>query len=102
VAQLNFLAASEGTTAINVIEKEIMNSKTENIASSVTVTTPTITVATPQPTPPPAAVGGTSFSVAKAVFPAPYIGLASAILAVVAIIATTIYFKGIKRRKEKQ
>ena len=89
VAQLNFLAVSNGVTTIDWIEYEI---------NPITVAIATITVATPQPR----SVGGTSFSLAKAAFPAPYIGLASAIIAVVAISATTVYFKGIKRRKEKQ
>jgi hypothetical protein len=67
----------------------------------ITVTTPTITVAIAQVTPP-STVGGWSFSVAKAALPTYYIDLASAIIAAFAIIATTIYFKSIKRRKGKQ
>lgn len=101
VAQLFFLAVSNGVTTIDCIDYEMMNSSSRNNEiTPITVARPlaTITVATPQPR----SVGGTSFSLAKAAFPAPYIGLASAIIAVVAIIATTIYFKAIKHRKEKQ
>jgi hypothetical protein len=106
VAQLNFFAVSNGKTTISAIdsETELLNSQVQLI-TPVTFTGPTITVATPQPTPPPkpSAVGGTSFSLATAASSTAYIGLASiTIIAVVAIIATTIYFKGIKRRKEKQ
>ena len=100
VAQLHCLAASIGTTTIDCISCEIMDANGNDI-TPVTVTTPTITVAPVQPTPT-STVGGWSFSVVKADSPVSYIGLASAIIAVVAIIATTIYFKGIKRRKEKQ
>lgn len=105
VARLYFLAASNGKTAISPVntETEILNSNTQEI-TPVTVTTPTITVAAPQPSPQPKPVGGNSYSVVKpAAFPAAYIGLAlTAIFATTAIIATTIYFKGIKPRKEKQ
>lgn len=95
VAQLNFIANSNGVTAISCIDSEILNSQSKDI-TPITVTTPTVTVATAKPSP----VGGISFSVAKPAFPVPYIGLAS--IAIVAIVAATIYFKGIKRRKEKQ
>jgi hypothetical protein len=102
VAQLNFFAALNGTTAISCISSEIINSHGGDI-TPITVTTPTITVATPQPTPPPpkpGAVGGISFSLAK---PSTDIELASilAIIACVAIMLPAIYFKGIKRRKGK-
>jgi hypothetical protein len=105
VAQLTFLAVSNGKTTIDIAlaNSEIMDSNMRDI-TPITATTPTITVATPQPTPPPRSVGGWSFSVAKDPFAAPYIGLVSiAIIAVgVAITTTAIYFKGIKRRKEKR
>lgn len=102
VAQLVFEAISIGTAPVSCTYYEIVNSQDLDI-TPITVTTATITVATPvTPPPSPKTVGGWSFSVAKATFPAPYIGLALAMIAAFAIIATTIYFKGIKRRKEKQ
>lgn len=102
VAQLNFFAALDGTTAISCIDSEIVNYQGKDVSTPITVTTPTITVATPQPTPPPkpSAVGGISFSLAK---PSTDIELASVLAIIfVATILPTIYFKGIKRRKQKQ
>jgi hypothetical protein len=103
VAHLNFMAASTGTPAIYSSNSEIIDSK-GNAITPITVTTPTITVAIVQPPPsppPPSTVGGWSFSVAKA--SARDIDLVSiAAIAVFAIIAPAIYFKGLKRRKEKQ
>ena len=106
VAQLNFFAASNGKTTISAIDSEtqLLDSQIRPI-TPVTFTGPTITVATPPPPPPPPkqTVGGTSFSVAKRPSLVPYVGLALiAIFATTAIAATTIYFKGAKRRKEKQ
>jgi hypothetical protein len=102
VAQFNFIAVLNGATAINCISSEILDSHSKPI-TPITVTTPTITVAIvqPPPSPPPSSVGGWSFSVAKA--SARDIDLVSiAAIAVFAIIAPAIYFKGLKRRKEKQ
>jgi hypothetical protein len=55
---------------------------------------------TPTPPPPPPSVGLISFAVDKRALLAPYIGLASTILA--ATIVSTVYVKRVKRRKEKQ
>jgi hypothetical protein len=99
VARLNFQAISDGTTAINCIDSEIMNSKTLwTDIGPVTVTTPTITVVTPQPSQKPSTVGGFSYSVAKD--PASNIGFALTALGAI-VIPASIYL-GIKRRKEKQ
>jgi hypothetical protein len=95
VARLNFIATLNGTTAIDCIDSEILNSQSKDITH--TVTTPTITVATAQPPPKPSSVGGFSFSVAKA--PASNIGLA--LIVGFAIVIPSIYL-GIKRRKKKQ
>jgi hypothetical protein len=102
VAQLHFVAVSIGNTAITSDHASMMNSTSQFEDIFPTVTTPVVTVAVPTPPPPTQTVGGNSFSLAitKAASQAPYwIGLASAI---VAIMATAIYFRGIKRRKEKQ
>jgi hypothetical protein len=102
VAQLNFIAVSVGTTGVYSVDSEIINSQSKDITpTNLTTLLATVTVVEPSPQPS-RAVGGFSFSLAKTASPALYIGLASAIIAVVAIIATTIYFKGIKRRKGKQ
>lgn len=101
VAQLEFEAISTGTTPVYITYSEIVNSQDVDI-TPITVTTSTITVAVPVTPVTPKTVGGISFSLANAASPAT-IDLASiAIIAAFAIIATTIYFKGIKRRKEKQ
>jgi hypothetical protein len=104
VAQLHFTAASTGTVTFECISVEIMDPNMNEI-TPITVTFPTITVATAQPSTP-KTVGGWSFSDVKAGSVSD-IGLAAlaaiVIIAVFAvIIATTIYFRGIKRRKEKQ
>jgi len=107
VAQLNFATTSIGTVAISCVDSEVENNLTQPVSSPITVTTPTITIATPPPTPPPtppttpSSVGGISFSLAK---PPTFDYLAPilAIIAFVAILLPTVYFKGIKRRKEKQ
>jgi hypothetical protein len=96
VARLNFVAALNGTTAIECTGSEILNSQSNPI-TPITVTTPTITVATPQPSPPPSSVGGFSFSVAKA--PA---NIGFALIGVGAIVIPVSIYLGIKRRKEKQ
>jgi hypothetical protein len=99
VARLNFLAVSIGTTEVVCTSAEAMDS--DMISTPMALATATITVA--QPTPPPSkTVGGWSFSVANTAFPASDIGLAIAIIAVLLTITTAVYFKGIKRRKEKQ
>lgn len=104
VAQLHFTATSTGTATFERISAEIMDPNMNEI-TPITVTFPTITVATAQPSTP-KTVGGWSFSDIKTGSVSD-IGLAAlaaiVIIAVFAmIIATTIYFKGIKHRKEKQ
>jgi hypothetical protein len=101
VAQLHFTAVSTGTTAIDCISSEILDSNGHDI-TPITVTTPTITVATPQPPPKPSTVGGWSFTVAKAGSPDARLASIAIIVTTAAAITTAIYFKGIKRRKEKQ
>ena len=102
VAQLNFIAVSNGVTKISFVnsETEMLDSQSHDIAP-ITVAGPTITVATPTPPPKPSAVGGISFSVATRVTSlTPYVCIA--LIAIIAIAATTIYAKGTKHRKEKQ
>jgi len=103
VAQLEFEAISIGTAPISCTYYEIVNSQDVDITPiTVPAVLAIITVAVPVTPVTPKTVGGTSFSLANAASP-PTIDLASiAIIAAFATIATTIYFKGIKRRKEKQ
>jgi hypothetical protein len=101
VAQLEFEAISTGTAPIVCTFAGIVNSQDQDIPITVTFLLAIITVAA-APVAPPSTVGGWSFSVAKTAFPTPYIGLDLAMIAAFAIIAITVYFKGIKPRKEKQ
>jgi hypothetical protein len=102
VAQLVFEAISIGTAPISCTYSEMVNSQDIDITPVNVATVLAIITVAAAPVAPPSTVGGWSFSVAKTVFPTPYIGLALAMIAAFATIATTIYFKGIKPRKEKQ